>query len=140
MIVLPPGGRALPLERLDGGPGARAFLDLVGASEARYVFDPGRAGIDLHCDNGAGMGRNRARLKLWVPRKGVLLAFVYKDSQIPFSRDRFAYGAMEIRSRPGGREDPGSEGGLLLSYVESGLHPDLRPGGLKRAFPYTIPV
>lgn len=118
-------------------PGDPVTAAIVGALEGRqeiFVVDPARQGLDLLFDQGPGT-RSRIRLKVFDPDRNTTVVFVYKDSLVPFSTDRFAYGALVVKNR---RLDPASVD-RLLDYVASGLHPERRPAELKRAFPFTVP-
>ncbi|HMS15269.1 MAG TPA: hypothetical protein PKA37_00410 [Planctomycetota bacterium] len=136
LIQSPPVDELLQV-RLSDAPWARHWLLALEKSESVFRFDGDRAGVDVLCTTETAKGKNRARLKLWVPREGTLLVFVYKDSQIHFSTDRFAYGALIIKS--GDSLAMESATAPMLAYLDSGLHPDHRPLHLRRAFPYTIP-
>ena len=100
-----------------------------------FRWDEDRAGLDLLCLAPVATGTNRARVKLFAPTPHTGVAFLYKDSQVPFSSDRFAYGALILKGRPASRE----EGEALVGFLASGFHPELRPPALKRAFPFTVP-
>jgi hypothetical protein len=113
------------------------FLKALESHAASFLLDLSRSGVDMLCRTVLPTGNNRARLKLWVPKSGTLVAFVYKDSQVPFSTDRFAYGAHIAKGLA--QAVALGDALLLLDYLGSGVHPDFRPESLKRAFPYTIP-
>ncbi len=115
---------------------AAAAVHAALASRAEpFEWDPDRAGLDVQARNQLDGGPNRARLKLFSPRPGTVVIFLYKDSQIPFSTDRFSYGALVCK---GSAPDP-AELTATLDYATSGLHPESRPSCLKRALPFTIP-
>ncbi len=78
---------------------------------------------------------NRARLKIFSPRPGHTLVFFYKKSLVPYSRDRYSYGGIDLRD---GASDP-QEIAEWITFVASGFHPDKRPANMRRAFPYEIP-
>ena len=78
---------------------------------------------------------NRARMKIFSPKPGHTLVFFYKKSLVPYSRDRYSYGGIDLRTP----EAPEAEVGEWLAFVSSGFHPDKRPANLRRAFPYEIP-
>jgi hypothetical protein len=113
-----------------------SLVAVLAASPLPFLRDPDRAGVDCRCDTTVGELANRARVKVFATRHGTVVAFLYKDSIVPFSRDRFAYGALILKGRVPTRE----EGTALLAYLESGLHPEFRPQSLKRAFPFTVPL
>jgi len=115
-------------------PRLRAFADLLAARPEDFVADPVRAGVDVRCGNEVRGAPNRARLKAFTPDANVLVVFVYKDSQVPFSDDRFSYGAALLKKGA----DPESIG-AIIDYALSGLDPERRPKELKKTFPYTVP-
>jgi len=100
-----------------------------------FVVDPSRAGFDARAVGDVGGLPNRARLKAFSPQERVHVLFLYKDSQTPFSDDRFAYGALVAKNAPPSDADLSA----AVDYVVSGLHPEKRPPTLKRTFPYTVP-
>ena len=78
---------------------------------------------------------NRARIKIFSPRPGHTLVFFYKKSLVPYSRDRYSYGGVDLKE---GSVSP-SELEEWLAFACSGFHPEKRPSRLRRAFPYEIP-
>ena len=78
---------------------------------------------------------NRARMKIFSPKAGHTLVFFYKKSLVPYSRDRYSYGGIDLRAAS---VDP-QEVAAWLAFLTSGFHPDKRPEKLRRAFPYEIP-
>ena len=117
------------------GPAATELVRALQLSDVRFEVDPERAGVDCLCLQRVGKTENRGRVKVFSPARGVTVAFVYKDSQVPSSTDRFAYGALVLKNRRAGDEETVG----LIEYLASGLHPDLRPANLRRAFPYDVP-
>jgi hypothetical protein len=78
---------------------------------------------------------NRARMKIFSPKPGHTLVFFFKKSLVPYSRDRYSYGGLDLRA-------PSAEAHEIaawLDFLTSGFHPDRRPQNLRRAFPYEIP-
>ncbi len=124
-----------PVEVEGDGPVAVALLGALHMSDIRFEVDPGRAGVDLLCLRCSTTAPNRARVKIFAPRSGTTVAFIYKDPQVPLSTDRFAYGALILKNRPASDEETVA----LIEYLASGLHPELRPRALKRAFPFDVP-
>ncbi|MSR75406.1 MAG: hypothetical protein EXS14_08050 [Planctomycetes bacterium] len=125
-FAVPPDGNVVALQ---------TWLHALQSSAALFHWRQDRAGIDLACAIPVAEQPNRARLKLFAPDMGVMVAFFYKESQVPFSTDRFAYGAM-IHRRCAPTE---SECAASVVWMLSGLHPEQRPEGIKRAFPFDIP-
>jgi hypothetical protein len=78
---------------------------------------------------------NRARMKIFSPRPGHTLVFFYKKSLVPYSRDRYSYGGIDLRAP----EVDAAEVAEWLAFLSSGFHPEKRPANLRRAFPYEIP-
>jgi hypothetical protein len=115
-------------------PRLRAFLGFLAGRPEEFVLDPLRAGVDVGCANEVRGVPNRARIKAFAADANVLVAFVYKDSQVPFSDDRFSYGAALLKRGA----DPVVLG-AVVDWAISGLDPDRRPKELKKTFPYTVP-
>ncbi len=78
---------------------------------------------------------NRARIKVFSPRPGHTLVFFYKKSLVPYSRDRYSYGGIDLKEG----QLTATEIAEWITFVTSGLHPEKRPTQLRRAFPYEIP-
>jgi hypothetical protein len=78
---------------------------------------------------------NRARMKIFSPKPGHTLVFFFKKSLVPYSRDRYSYGGLDMRATA----VETSEIAAWLDFLSSGFHPDKRPPNLRRAFPYEIP-
>jgi hypothetical protein len=78
---------------------------------------------------------NRARLKIFSPKPGHTLVFFYKRSLVPYSRDRYSYGGIDLRESELSEQDVAE----WLHFLTSGFHPDQRPARFRRAFPYEIP-
>ena len=112
----------------------RAVFDALHARAEPFDADPSRAGLDVRCGNEVRGVSNRARIKAFAPDANVLVVFVYKDSQVPFSDDRFSYGAALVK----GRVDPGVVSSIA-DFALSGLDPARRPKEIRKTFPYTVP-
>jgi hypothetical protein len=78
---------------------------------------------------------NRARMKIFSPKPGHTLVFFFKKSLVPYSRDRYSYGGLDLHTPSA---EP-REIAAWLAFLTSGFHPDKRPENLRRAFPYEIP-
>jgi hypothetical protein len=123
------GGEARPSD-----PRLAAMFDLLDRHKAEFARDAARAGLDVRCTNEISGSPNRARIKAFAPDANVLVVFVYKDSQVPFSDDRFSYGAAVLKR--------GFDAGAVERVVEfalSGLDPARRPADVRKTFPYTVP-
>jgi hypothetical protein len=78
---------------------------------------------------------NRARMKILSPKPGHRLVFFFKKSLVPYSRDRYSYGGLDLRTP----QVAPLEIAAWLDFLTSGFHPEKRPPNLRRAFPYEIP-
>ena len=116
-------------------PLTQSFLDAVATHAAGFEWDATRAGVDVRCTTAVAGGANRARLKAFLPKPGTLVVFLYKDSNVPFSDDRFSYGALTVKSVPKDAADYVA----VLDYAASGFHPERRPDCAKRTVPFTVP-
>jgi hypothetical protein len=119
-----------------GSPVARTVCDALAAHADPFELDAAAAGLDLRSCSVLPNGiPNRARLKIFSPRPGSTLIFFYKRSLVPYSRDRYSYGGIDLK---GNAADP-QDVAAWIAFVSSGFHPDTRPTNLRRAFPYEIP-
>ncbi len=78
---------------------------------------------------------NRALLKVFPIGPSRCAAFFYKRSQVPFSRDRFAYGAVIVEQ---GKLAP-EAAEVWFRWLDTGFNPEHAPPNLKRAFAFTVP-
>jgi hypothetical protein len=124
-------------DELERNPAFAFVIETIAAREERFAIDPAAAGLDIVPLNEVKGAPNRCRMKLFRPRqeRERLCAFFYKRSNLSFSRDRYAYGAVEFA--PGHLDADEVRG--WLAWLVSGLDPERRPLLLKRAFPYTVP-
>ncbi len=117
-------------------PVARAICAAVEASPEPFEVAAEGAGFEVRAcaflPNGLP---NRARMKIFSPKPGHTLVFFYKKSLVPYSRDRYSYGGIDLRTP----EVDEAEIAEWLAFLSSGFHPDKRPAQLRRAFPYEIP-
>lgn len=101
-----------------------------------FEVEPEGAGLEVracaYLENGLP---NRARLKVFSPKPGHTLVFFYKKSLVPYSRDRYSYGGIDL----GTPLVDAQEIVAWLAFLTSGFHPDKRPTNFRRAFPYEIP-
>ncbi len=76
----------------------------------------------------------RLRMRVILQESESVLVFLYKKSNLPYSRDRFSYGGVIFGARTFHPQD------FLecVDFLASGFHPEKRPAKLKRAFKYTI--
>jgi len=78
---------------------------------------------------------HRCRAKLFELDAGRLAVFFYKTSAVPFSRDRFSYGAVQFSASDISSADVSG----WLAYLASGFDWDLAPPKLRRAFTFDVP-
>ncbi len=120
----------------DANPIAGAVSSAVKDLPDEFAVEAEGAGLEVRACGFLPNGvPNRARMKVFSPRPGHTLVFFYKKSLVPYSRDRYSYGGIDLRDAA----LPPQEVSEWLSFVTSGFHPDKRPTGLRRAFPYEIP-
>jgi hypothetical protein len=74
-------------------------------------------------------------MKIFSPKSGHTLVFFFKRSLVPYSRDRYSYGGLDLRAP---LVEP-QEISAWLDFLSSGFRPDKRPENLRRAFTYEIP-
>ena len=134
-MILNAGETASRLAELGRTPEWARVLDFAGRSPVRLRLDAGAPQLELAGTTPVGGRANRALLKVFHAGDGLWAAFFYKKSQVPFSRDRYAYGVVEFSG--GGPEEAMAE--AWFQWLDTGFHPDLHPPGLKRAFSYTVP-
>jgi hypothetical protein len=122
--------------RAESKPVLAALYAAAEASPDPFELELTNAGLELHACNPMPAGTiNRARLKISSPPSGNTLVFFFKRSLVPYSRDRYSYGGIEMRTP---QADP-QQIASWLAFLTSGFHPDQRPPSLRRAFPFEIP-
>src|SRR5689334_16783119 len=115
---------------------AEAVCAALEVAPEPFEIDRDAAGLEARACSVLPTGvPNRARLKVFSPRSGHTLVFFYKKSLVPYSRDRYSYGGIDLKD---GDVAP-QEVAQWVEFVTSGFHPDKRPEKLRRAFPYEIP-
>jgi hypothetical protein len=117
-------------------PIAGAVATAVQASAEPFEIETSGVGLEILARAPLPNGiPNRARMKIFSPKSGHTLVFFFKKSLVPYSRDRYSYGGLDLR---GSSVEP-EEIIAWLTFLSSGFHPDKRPEKLRRAFPYEIP-
>ncbi len=114
---------------------AAAFFDAVLRHASMFDVDALRSGFDVLCRTADASLPSRARLKGFSPRAGTFVVFLYKDSNVPFSDDRFSYGALVAKGDAPDVEDLRA----VLDYAATGFNPEHRPACAKRTIPFTVP-
>lgn len=115
---------------------ARAVCEAIEQSAHNFEIAMDATGFEARAADRLPSGLpNRARIKVSNPRPGHTLIFFYKKSLVPYSRDRYSYGGIDLKD---GEMNP-REITEWLAFVTSGFHPEKRPAHLRRAFPYEIP-
>lgn len=117
-------------------PVARAVCAAVESSSDQFQVDAEATGLEIRACALLESGLpNRARMKIFSPKPGHTLIFFYKKSLVPYSRDRYSYGGVNLKTP----EIADPEITEWLTFLSSGFHPEKRPANLRRAFPYEIP-
>ena len=138
-MILNPGQQEVQAKlrtETENCPIAAAVVAAVEASPHSFEVSVEGAGLDFRDSSFLPSGLpNRARMKVFSPKPGHTLVFFYKKSLVPYSRDRYSYGGIDLKT-PAASD---SEIAEWLAFVISGLDPEKRPANLRRAFPYEIP-
>ena len=120
----------------EANPVLQGLLAVVEASAEPFEVDAEAAGVEFRPRASADRAAlDRARMKVFSPKPGHTLIFFYKKSLVPYSRDRYSYGGIELKTP----QVSGSDAAEWLAFLASGFHPEKRPTQLRRAFPYEIP-
>ncbi len=120
----------------EANPIARVVCAAAETSAEAFEVDVGATGLEISaCTSHENRGPQRARMKVFSRTEVQTLVFFYKRSLVPFSRDRYSYGGVELRNSP----VETAEVANWLSFLSSGFHPEKRPASLRRAFPFEIP-
>jgi len=120
----------------EANPLAGAVAAAADASVHPFEIETCGAGLEVVAQAPLPNGiPNRARMKVFSPKPGHTLVFFFKKSLVPYSRDRYSYGGLDLRASS---VEP-QEIATWLDFLTSGFHPDKRPERLRRAFPYEIP-
>jgi len=120
--------------------GANAVVDAVAvalaASPDPFAIELNCAGLEVVAQTPLSNGLpNRARMKVFSPKPGYTRVFFFKKSLVPYSRDRYSYGGLDLRTSTVNAQEVAA----WLAFLTSGFHPVKRPEKLRRAFPYEIP-
>ena len=117
-------------------PVAKAVFEVIDRAAEKFEIVTDTVGFEARAADRLPSGLpNRARIKIFSPRPGHTLVFFYKGSLVPYSRDRYSYGGVELKEA---QVDAG-EIEEWVAFASSGFHPEKRPARLRRAFPYEIP-
>jgi hypothetical protein len=121
---------------VEANPIAQAVAAAAEASAHPFEIETGGAGLEVVAQEPLPNGiPNRARMKVFSPKPGHTLVFFFKKSLVPYSRDRYSYGGLDLRTP----SVEAQEIATWLDFLTAGFHPDKRPEKLRRAFPYEIP-
>jgi len=117
-------------------PLAKIVCEAADAAPDPFEVEASATGLEMQARAPLRTGlSNRARLKMFSPKPGHTLVFFYKKSLVPYSRDRYSYGGVDLRTQ----QIDAAEVSEWLAFLTSGFHPEKRPAKLRRAFPYEIP-
>ncbi len=128
------------LEKVTGAmPSARPFLEAIQEHPDPFTIDRESSGAEFAAQKPVENRPNRARMKLFTvtdgPMEGRMVVFFYKQSQVPFSRDRHSYGVCIMPSSGAAPTDIND----WIFFASSGFDPAARPTGLRTAFAFTVP-
>jgi hypothetical protein len=119
----------------DSNPILKKICDYISHCPRPYKINPSSSGLDVsHPSN------SRLRLKIWRPSDTELLAWFYKTSAIPHSRDRYSYGGVVLPIEDLDFQNLDSELEEWLLWLDSGFNTDKRPSSWTGAFTYDIPL
>lgn len=125
-------------QKISANPLVGALVTAAQAAAEPFEVETSGVGFEIVAKAPLSSGLpNRARMKVFSPKSEHTLIFFYKKSLVPYSRDRYSYGGLDLR----GKEPPLGQVEIAswLDFLNSGFHPDHRPEKLRRAFPYEIP-
>lgn len=111
------------------------LIDSITESAEPYRIEPEASGFELAILGRVNGRPHRGRLKIFEVKPGRLAAFFYKKSAVPFSRDRFSYGAVTFTPDQPDRQLVAE----WLAYLSSGFDWDRAPSHLRRAFEFDVP-
>ena len=114
---------------------ASALVDLAQVSKARFHVTSSSPNLEIALASKNQRIPHRCRLKLFEVKPGQMAAFFYKTSAVPFSRDRFSYGAVSFSAD----ELSDDELSGWLEYLASGFLWDRAPRRLQRALTFDVP-
>ena len=134
-------GVAEALERAAELPAGPEILERLHRGEEPFFVVANASGFEWGVANEVKGLPNRAHLKLFVPggRDDLAAVVAYKPSQIAWSRDRYAYGVLEIPVRDGEPVLDADDLEAWIAFQVSGFHPGNRPASLIRHINYDIP-
>ena len=96
------------IEGLGGSPEYSRILALAASSESPMRLEASASHLELAGTSPVDGRANRTRMKVFPVEEGRWAAFFYKRSHIPFSTDRYAYGAVLFEGDSPGEEAAGS--------------------------------
>ena len=120
-------------------PPARPFLEAIQGHPDPFTIEPNAESAEFVAQKPVENRPNRARVKLFTvadgPMEGRVVVFFYKQSQVPFSRDRHSYGVCVMPSSGPSATDIND----WIYFASSGFDPVARPTALRTAFAFTVP-
>ena len=120
-------------------PEARTLVETLIRHPDPFTVRMEANGFEFHAQQEVEGRPNRATLKIFRVEEGGQegrgVVFFYKQSQVPWSRDRLSYGICMI---PASGPEP-EEVQEWLFFTSSGFHPDARPHRLRQAFMFNVP-
>ena len=120
-------------------PAVKTIYECAATHHRSYDIEPRAGGLELTSTTPIKGHPNRCRLKVWQPEPSQLLAWFYKRSVVPHSRDRFSYGGIVWELATVDLSKVGMEVDSWLEWLDSGLNPEKRPPSWISAFSFDIP-
>lgn len=111
------------------------LTDKLGTSAGAFHFVVSSSSFEVAAEHSNQRIAHRCRLKIFEVRPGLKAAFFYKTSAIPFSRDRFSYGAVTFKTEQEGAEAVDG----WIEYLASGFDWNKAPPKLTRALTFDVP-
>jgi len=126
-------------EETGGNEAIARIVRIIGEAGGSYSIDPFGKGLEFLAEAPVKGKPRTCRLKIWQPEEGKILAWFYRRSSVPHSRDRFSYGGVELELDKVGEEEIREKVGEWLRWLDNGFAPEMRPEGWVSAFNFDIP-
>ena len=138
-MLLPNNSGIAPTTDAPGDEATSALVRALQQHVAPFTMEQKTAGVEFRPANELQGRFNRAVGLLFQIAEGSFAGrralFFFKKSQVPFSRNRFAYGTVVL---PNGTPDLELIE-ACLDYAASGFHVEQRPEALRRAVTFMVP-
>lgn len=132
---LDPGAKERLVQAKAESPALSLLVDLLQESDSAFHLITDASSFEVAADTPSNPRKHRCRLKVFEVKEGQWAAFFYKRSAVPFSQDRFSYGAVTFTSK----EQAADGMRRWLTYLQSGFDWELTPERLRRALTFDVP-